>query len=151
LPAARFSRPVIITVLKDDAGGGRVRAGRVHRWATALQVAIATPLLVLSGMTLDRVRATATDYLGFDAETLYSAPLHLDAFENENAWSRVRAARDALVQTGGVASVTLGDGTPLDFRYRVTRVATVPAAHEASSSFAPPPRCATGVNRIFLT
>lgn len=127
LPAARFSRPVIITVLKDDAGGGGVRAGRVHRLATAMQVAIATPLLVLSSMTLDRVRATATDHLGFDSETLYAAPLNLDAFENENAWLQVRTAREALAQSGGVASVTLADGTPLDFRYRITRVATVPA------------------------
>lgn len=127
LPAARFSRPVIITVLKDDAGGG-------GRLATAMQVAIATPLLVLGSMTLDRVRATATDHLGFDAESLYAAPLNLDAFENENAWRQVRRAREALAQSGGVASATLADGTPLDFRYRITRVATVPAgpaAHDA--------------------
>jgi predicted lysophospholipase L1 biosynthesis ABC-type transport system permease subunit len=44
LPAARFSRPVIITALKDDAGGGRARVGRVQRFTAALQVAIATPL-----------------------------------------------------------------------------------------------------------
>lgn len=127
LPAARVSRPVIITVLKDDAGGGGVRAGRVHRLATAMQVAIATPLLVIGSMTLDRVRATATDDLGFDAESLYAAPLNLDAFENENAWLQVRTARETLAQSGGVASVALADGTPLDFRYRITRIATVPA------------------------
>ena len=46
LPAARFSRPVIMTVLKDDAGGGGVRAGRAHRLTSALQVAIAVPLLI---------------------------------------------------------------------------------------------------------
>jgi putative ABC transport system permease protein len=127
LPAARFSRPVIITVLKDEAGGGGPRVGRVQRVATALQVAIATPLLILAGITLDRVRATATDHLGFEAETLYAAPLNLDAFENEDAWLRVRAAREALAQADGVESVTLADGTPLDFRYRLTRLATVPA------------------------
>ena len=131
LPAARFSRPAIITVLKDDAGGGRARVGRVQRVAAALQVAVATPLLILSAMTLDRVRATATDHLGFDAESLYAAPLNLDAFESENAWLRVRTARQALAQTGGVASVTLADGTPLDFRYRITRVATVAAGPDA--------------------
>ncbi len=131
LPALRFSRPAIITVLKDDAGTGGRRVGRVQRVATALQVAIATPLLVLSGMTLDRVRATATDHLGFDSESLYAAPLNLDAFENENAWTRVRAARQALSQTGGIASVTLADGTPLDFRYRLTRVATVASGSDA--------------------
>jgi len=134
LPAARFSRPAIITVLKDDAGVGSARVGRVHRVAVALQVAIATPLLVLSGMTLDRVRATATDALGFDAESMYAAPLNLDAFENEAAWLKVQTARDALANSSGVAVVTLADGTPLDFRYRITRVATVPTA---SSGVAP--------------
>lgn len=124
LPAARFSRPVIITALKDDAGFGSARVGRVHRVATALQVAIATPLLILSGMTLDRVRATATDDLGFDAELLYSAPVNLGAIESENAWVRLQGARDALASAAGVASVTITDGLPLDFRYRMTRVST---------------------------
>lgn len=124
LPAVRFSRPVIITVLKDDAGAGSARVGRVHRVATALQIAIATPLLVLSGMTLDRVRATATDDLGFDAELLFAAPINLDEVEAENHWVRLQSARDALAATGGVASVTIADGLPLDFRYRITRVAT---------------------------
>lgn len=124
LPAARFSRPVIITALKDDAGFGSARVGRVHRVATALQVAIATPLLILSGMTLDRVRATATDDLGFDAELLYAAPVNLGAIEAENVWVRLQGARDALARAGAVASVSIADGLPLDFRYRMTRVAT---------------------------
>ena len=50
LPAARFSRPVIISSLKDDAGVGGFRAGRVHRVTAALQVAIAVPLIVMSGI-----------------------------------------------------------------------------------------------------
>ena len=65
LPAARFSRPVIISSLKDDAGVGGFQAGRVHRVTAALQVAIAVPLIVMSGISLDRVRATATADLGF--------------------------------------------------------------------------------------
>ena len=126
LPAARFSRPVIITVLKDDAGTGGVRAGRLQRVATAMQVAIATPLLILSGMTLDRVRATATDHLGFESELLYSAPLPLHEIEGVDAAFTVRSTQEALAQTGGVASVTVADGLPLDFRYRMTRIATIP-------------------------
>lgn len=137
LPAARFSRPLIITVLKDDAGVGSARVGRMHRVAVALQVAIATPLIVLSGMTLDRVRTTATNDLGFDAEALYAAPLNLDAFENDTAWLKVQTARDALAGSGGVASVTLADGTPLDFRYRITRVATVPASTDVAPTVTP--------------
>ena len=56
LPAIRFSRPVIISSLKDDAGAGGLRVGRVHRLTAALQVAIAVPLLVMGGISLDRVR-----------------------------------------------------------------------------------------------
>ena len=65
LPAIRFSRPVIISALKDDAGGGGFRVGRVHRFTAALQVAIAVPLLVMGGISLDRVRSTAAADLGF--------------------------------------------------------------------------------------
>lgn len=126
LPATRFSRPVLLTALKDDAGGGGVRVGRVHRWTAALQVAIAVPLIVMSGITLDRVRSTATSDLGFEAELLYGAPLNLDAVTPvasvEDAESRIRRVRDTLAQASGVASVTVADGLPLDFRYRMTRV-----------------------------
>ena len=85
LPAARFSRPAIISSLKDDAGAGGFRVGRVHRVTAALQVAIAVPLIVMGGISLDRVRATATSDLGFAADLLYAAPLKLDAAVDANA------------------------------------------------------------------
>jgi predicted permease len=134
LPAARFSRPVIMTVLKDEAGGGGVRAGRVHRVTAALQAAIAVPLLVMSATSLDRVRATATTDLGFEADLLYAAPLQLDAAADsgagtgtdtgrvEHAAFQIRRVSDNLARATGVASVTVADGLPLDFRYRMTRV-----------------------------
>ena len=127
LPASRFSRPVIITVLKDDAGTGGVRAGRLQRVAAAMQVAVATPLLIFSGMTLDRMRATATDHLGFDSELVYAAPINLAAIKGDSEGFKVRSVSASLAQATGVASVSVGDGLPLDFRYRLTRVATVPA------------------------
>ena len=79
LPAIRFSRPAIISALKDDAGAGGLRVGRVHRFTAALQVAIAVPLLVIGGICLDRVRSTAISDLGFESGLLYAAPLELDA------------------------------------------------------------------------
>jgi putative ABC transport system permease protein len=124
LPAARFSRPVILTVLKDEAGTGGIRAGRVHRWTTAFQVAIAVPLLIMSGMSLERMRATATGELGFAADDLYAAPLKLDAVAGDSAF-RIRSVRENLARTAGVASVTAADGLPLDFRYRIARVSRV--------------------------
>ena len=110
LPAIRFSRPVIISALKDDAGVGGLRVGRVHRVTAALQVAIAVPLLVMSGIGLDRVRSTATSDLGFESDLLYAAPLELDAGpETDNAAAmdfRIRSLRDNLAKASGIASVT---------------------------------------------
>jgi predicted permease len=123
LPAIRFSRPRIMTVLKDEAGGGSLRTGRVHKVTSALQVAIAVPMLVLSAMSLERMRATASADLGFAAELLYAAPV-------QNAG----ALPGTLSRQAGVASVTVADGLPLDFRYRVTTVSTQPGADAAPNS-----------------
>jgi putative ABC transport system permease protein len=128
LPAARFSRPVIMMVLKDDAGSGGVRAGRFHRVTTALQVAIAVPLLILSFLSLERLRATAAADLGFASDLLYAAPLELEAGAGEPAESRIRRVRDSLAAASGVAAVTVADGLPLDFRHRIARVSTQPDA-----------------------
>jgi predicted permease len=128
LPAVRFSRPNVLASLKDDTGVGGRRAGRVHRPAVALQVAIAVPLVVMAGISLDRVRATATADLGFDADHLYAAPLTLDGLTVEQASFQTRRLSDLLARADGVASVTVVDGLPLDFRSRMTRVALpVPA------------------------
>jgi predicted permease len=132
LPAFRFSRPAIMTVLKDEAGSGGVRAGRAHRLTTALQVAIAVPLLVLSAMSLDRVRATATADLGFAADLLYAAPIEMAA--GDVAGSRVRRVRESLGRASGVASVTIADGLPLDFRYRLARVSSPTDGNAAPGS-----------------
>ena len=115
LPATRFSRPAIISSLKDDAGVGGFQAGRVHRVTAALQVAIAVPLIVLSAIALDRVRATATGNLGFESDLLYAAPLTFDGVADESVELRIRSARDNLEKASGVASATVADGLPLDF------------------------------------
>jgi hypothetical protein len=126
LPAIRFSRPVIISALKDDAGAGGFRAGRVHRFTAALQVAIAVPLLVMSGISLDRVRSTAAADLGFESDLLYAAPLYLAAGPETgtagNIDFRIRNVRDNLAKASGVASVTVADGLPLGGRSRLTTV-----------------------------
>jgi predicted permease len=123
LSAARFSRPAIISILKDDAGVGGFRVGRVHRVTAALQVAIAVPLLVMSGMALERVRATATADLGFASDLLYAAPLKLGAAASEHAGFRIRSVQDNLEKASGVASATVADGLPLDFSGHTTKVA----------------------------
>jgi predicted permease len=135
LPAARFSRPVIISSLKDDAGVGGQRVGRVHRVTAALQVAIAVPLLVMSGISLDRVRSTASADLGFASDLLYAAPLKVDAAKIANADFRIRRVRDDLARATGVAAATLADALPLvsaeDFRGDNVRTALQPEPNVA--------------------
>jgi predicted permease len=120
LPASRFSRPVIISALKDDAGAGGLRVGRLHRFTAALQVTIAVPLLVIGGISLDRVRSTAIADLGFKSELLYAAPLDLDPGPETRAAGnidfRIRSLRDNLAKASGIASVTVADGLPLYFQ-----------------------------------
>jgi putative ABC transport system permease protein len=131
LPAVRFSRPVIISALKDDVGVGGRRVGRVQRVTAALQVAIAVPLIVMSGISLDRVRSTATADLGFAADLLYAVPLKVDDPRIANADSRVRSVRDDLARADGVAAATLADGLPLDNRDHGARTALQPEVNEA--------------------
>ncbi|HET9373142.1 MAG TPA: FtsX-like permease family protein, partial [Vicinamibacterales bacterium] len=131
LPAVRFSRPAILSAVKDDVGAGGRRVGRVQRLIAALQVAIAVPLIVLSGVALDRVRATATAELGFAAEELYAAPLKVDAAKIADADTRIRGVRDDLARADGVAAATLADGLPLAFRGASVRIALPPDANGA--------------------
>jgi predicted permease len=113
LPAIRFSRPNIISSLKDNAGGGGRRVGRVHRLAAAIQLGIAIPFLVFSGVMLDRVRSV--DF-GFQTDGLVAARLDPSA---------LRSVRDNLKQASGITSVTLADGMPIDFETRTVRVAGI--------------------------
>lgn len=131
LPAFRFSRPTILSSLKDEAGVGGRRVGRAQRVTAALQVALAVPLIVLGGISLDRVRSTATADLGFSADQLYAVPLKIDAAKIPNADSKIRGVRDDLATADGVAAATLADNLPLSFSGNDLRVALQPGANAA--------------------
>ena len=121
LPALRFSRPNLIHALKDDAGGGGRQTIRVHRLAALVQVGIAVPFLVISGVMLDRVR---TAEFGFPTEGLAAARLPAPVGKSEReAGFAIRRVRDNLQQANGVRSVALAEGMPIDFDYRTFRVA----------------------------
>jgi predicted permease len=123
LPAIRFSRPNLISALKDDSGGGGRKVGRVHRLAVAVQVGFAVPFLVIGGVLLDEARTGATG-LGFEPDGLVAARLDpaVAGYRGEKAGFFLRSVRDNLERTNGVASVTMADGLPLDFERRIIRV-----------------------------
>jgi predicted permease len=120
LPAVRFSRPNLISAMKDDAGGGGRQTIRVHRLAAMAQIAIAVPFLVTSGVMLDRVR---TADLGFPTDGLAAAKLPPPTGEARHASFSIRRVRDNLQQALGVRSVAVAEGMPVDFDYREFRVA----------------------------
>jgi putative ABC transport system permease protein len=131
LPAVRFSRPNLITAMRDDAGGGGTQTIRVHRVAAMIQVGIAVPFLVMSGVMLDRVR---TAEFGFPTGGLAGARLPATAGSERQASFSIRTVRDNLQQASGVRSVTMANGMPIDFEYRTFRIAratgsTVATAH----------------------
>jgi predicted permease len=125
LPAIRFSRPNLISALKDEAGGGGRHTIRVHRVAAMVQIGIAIPFLVTSGVMLDRVR---TADFGFPTAGLASARLPAAVGEAREAGFSIRKVRDSLRQASGVRSVAVAEGTPIDFDSRTFRVARIDGA-----------------------
>jgi putative ABC transport system permease protein len=128
LPAIRFSRPSLLPALQDDAGRGGTRRIRAHRIAAMVQIGIAVPFLVVSGVMIDRVRTA--DY-GFPLDGLAGARIPASA-RQQDAGS-VRTAVDRLRQAAGVRSVAIADGMPIDFEYREFRVARADKAEFATA------------------
>src|SRR5690606_2058529 len=120
LPAIRLSRPNLIPVLKDEVAGGGGRVSRVHRAAAAIQVAMAVPFLVISGVMLDRVRVAE---FGFEPAGLAAVRINPSAASHGgNAELSLRGLQATLREASGIVSVTMGDGMPIDFAQRGVRV-----------------------------
>ena len=124
-PALRFSRPEIISSLKDEAGGGSRRVGRVHRWAASAQAGVALALLVTSGLFVRSLGAMEQRDLGFEPADLLITRIDLsrEGYEApEEAQTFLDGLREAVSAVPGVASVSIADGIPLDLSGNFTRV-----------------------------
>ena len=126
LPAIRFSRPSLVSALKDDAGGGGRRVGRAHRLTAAIQAGIAVPFLVIGGVKLDQVRTAAAADVGFAPAGLFVARADLSGAGRPGVPATpsvlLKQVTQSLGEAAGVSSVTAADGIPLDFRARIVRV-----------------------------
>jgi predicted permease len=129
LPAVRFSRPDLVRGMKDDAGGGGRQTIRVHRVAAILQIGVAVPFLVISGVMRNRVR---TADFGFPTDGLAAARVRVP-IDAEQSTGFVRNIRDSLKEANGVRSVAVADGMPIDFDYRLFRVGSPHGEHFATS------------------
>lgn len=128
LPAIRFSRPSLLPALQENAGRGGTQRIRAHRIAAMVQIAIAVPFLVISGVMIDRVRTA--DY-GMALDGLAGARVPASARQQDGA--SIRSAVDGLRQADGVRSVAIADGMPIDFDYREFRVARPDQAAAATA------------------
>ena len=124
LPAMRFSRPSILSALRNDSPGSR-RVGRLQRLTAAAQAGIAVPFLVFGLIKLDQARVTAMADLGFKPHGLYAARLNLSSIgrTEDDRLRFVSKVQENLAQAPGIVSVVMADGLPLDFNNRFTRVA----------------------------
>jgi hypothetical protein len=134
LPAIRFSRPALLSALKNDSAGSGRRVGWLQRLTAAAQAGIAVPFLVICGVQFDQARVTAFTDVGFKPQGLYAARFNLSAIGKTEDDRRlfVRTLQENLAQAPGVASVSVADGVPLDFIYRDTRI-----ARDGESAFVP--------------
>lgn len=117
VPARRFSRPTLLPALQQDAARGGTHRIRVHRIAAMVQIAVAVPFLVVSGVMIDRVRTAG---YGFPVDGLAGARVPVLAQTADGG--SLRAVVDGLRQAPGVRAVAMADGMPIDFDYREFRV-----------------------------
>ena len=97
----------------------RTQTIRAHRIAAMVQIGIAMPFLVISGVMIDRVR---TADFGFPTDGLAAARMPAPSAQSARPACHPQG-RDGLRQAGGVRSVAIADGMPIDFDYREFRVA----------------------------
>ena len=130
LPAVRFSRPNLHTAMRDDTGVGGRHTIRMHRLAAMVQIGVAVPFLIISGVMLDRAR---TADFGFPMDGFAGARVPTNAAQEPQAAFDIRRVRDNLRQASGVRSVALADGMPIDFDYREFRVGSIGAQKFATA------------------
>jgi predicted permease len=135
IPAIRFSRPDLVSSLKDDTGGGGHRVGRVHRIAASAQTGVALILLVLCVLSLRAVGVMSKRDLGFEPQSLLVARMDLSQTGTESleqARQFISRLEQSLGSLPNVESWSLADGIPLDLVGNFASVSRADRADEAA-------------------
>ncbi len=146
LPAIRFSRPELVSALKDDTGGGGRRVGRFQRYASSVQTGAAFLLLLMAALFLRSLERTDETHIGFRPEGLAvtdfaTGGMFLGFLDpSDEGYPSLEEGGNALMDElmesigslPGIASVALSTGFPLD-RMR-DRIAVNPAGRTGSDS-----------------
>jgi predicted permease len=145
LPALRYSRPELVSTLKDDTGGGGRRVGRLQKYASSFQTGAAFLLLLIAALFFRSLERADENQLGFRPEGLAVTNFGTGVFlgfldpSDEGYPSMAEGGLvlvDRLIESigsrPGVASVAVSTGFPLD-KYR-NRVAVSTADQPDSDS-----------------
>jgi putative ABC transport system permease protein len=117
LPSIRFSRPELVSSIKDDSGTGGRKVGRIHRYSASAQAGLALCLLVTSALFIRALGFMEQKDLGFQPENLYTVRINLtqEGMETrELAEPFLARVREAMGGLPGVRSVSVADGVPVD-------------------------------------
>ncbi|MFC1627545.1 ADOP family duplicated permease [Gemmatimonadota bacterium] len=128
LPAIRYSRPELVSVLKDDTGGGGRRVGRLQRYTSSFQTGAAFLLLLIAVLFFRSMERTDASHVGFRSEGMAVADFRtggtflgfLDPSEEgypsmaEGGLTLVDRLIESIGSRPGVTSVALSTGFPLD-------------------------------------
>ena len=117
LPAIRFSRPDLVSSLKEGGGGSSRRAGRIHRFAAASQTGLALFLVVSAGLFVRAVGALYEKDLGFEPRGLVTSRMDLSGIgieTPEEAAILLDRIKQAVETIPGAGRVTFADGHPVD-------------------------------------
>ncbi len=128
LPAVRFSRPELMSALKDDSGAGGWRVGRFQRYASSLQTGAAFLLLLLGVLFFRSLTTLNEEEIGFQPDGAIVADFgtggpflsFLDPSEQgfpspaEGGYTLVDRLIENLGSVPGVSAVALSNGFPLD-------------------------------------
>lgn len=124
-PALRFSKPDMVSSLKDDTGGGGRRVGRIHRVATSAQAGVALSLLLTCSLFVRALGVMERRDLGFEPQDLMVTRMDL----SQQGYSTLEAGeavlnrmRESVAALAAVTSVTVADGIPLDLVGNFTSV-----------------------------
>jgi predicted permease len=142
LPALRFSRPELVTALKDDSGGGGRRVGRSQRYAASFQIGAAFLLLLMGALFLRSLEQLDESQIGFRPEGMAVTDFRtggtflgfLDPAEEgypnmeEGGTALLDQLVDSIGSLPGVTSVALSSGFPLDRRRAYLSVSTADRA-----------------------
>ena len=117
IPAVRFSRPDLLSSLKEDARGGGRRAGRLHRVSASAQAGGALMLLVIGSLFLRALDAVEQKDLGFRPDGLVTTSVDLlqgNSASRAGSEAFLEQVSDRLTAIPGVTSVAFADGIPMD-------------------------------------